>query len=67
MVCIVTLCYHQYCNLLSLKVILGKSVARPAELDQVIAKEIFQCGVDNGFKPLLGGTMCTDDFYEGNL
>ena len=50
---------------LPLKVILGKSVVRPVELDQGTAKEIFQCGVDSGFKPLLGGTMCTDDFYEG--
>ena len=59
--------YHHCSNLLPFKVILGKSVVRPAELDQATAKEIFQCGVDNGFKPLLGGTMCTDDFYEGTF
>jgi len=53
--------------LLPSKVILGKPVVRPAEIDQPTAKEIFQCGVENGFNPLLGGTMCTDDFYEGNV
>lgn len=45
--------------------ILGKPVARPAELDLEVAKEIYECGKDCDFPTMLGGTLCTDDFYEG--
>ena len=45
--------------------ILGKPVARPAELDSTVAEEIYECGKDCDFQPMLGGTLCTDDFYEG--
>ena len=45
--------------------ILGKPVARPAELDLTVAEEIYECGKDCNFQPILGGTLCTDDFYEG--
>lgn len=46
--------------------ILGKPVARPAELDLTVAEEIYECGKDCDFQPMLGGTLCTDDFYEGS-
>ena len=45
--------------------ILGKPVVRPAELDLQLAEEIYVCGEDCDFQPVLGGTFCTDDFYEG--
>ena len=51
--------------LFSLQVILGKVVSRESTLDQDIAKAILSCQNDNSFKTVLGGTMCTDDFYEG--
>lgn len=40
-------------------------MARPAELDPIIAEEIRECGKDCDFQTMLGGTLCTDDFYEG--
>ena len=40
-------------------------MARPAELDLKVAEEIYECGKDCDFQPMLGGTLCTDDFYEG--
>lgn len=47
------------------QMILGKPVARPAELDSQVAEEIYECGKECDFQPMLGGTLCTDDFYEG--
>ena len=47
------------------QMILGKPVARPAELDLKVAEEIYECGRDCDFPTMLGGTLCTDDFYEG--
>ena len=49
-----------------LQVILGKVVSHDSILDQDIARAILSCQNDNSFKTVLGGTMCTDDFYEGN-
>ena len=48
-----------------IQIILGKAIARPAELDLKVAEEIYECGKDCDFQPMLGGTLCTDDFYEG--
>ena len=45
--------------------VLGKAVARPAELDLKVAEEIYECSKDCSFPTMLGGTLCTDDFYEG--
>lgn len=50
---------------LFIQMILGKPVARPAELDLEVAKEIYECSRDCDFPTMLGGTLCTDDFYEG--
>ena len=36
-------------------------------MDQEIAKAIFSCQDDSSFKTVLGGTLCTDDFYESKI
>ena len=52
-------------NLFSLQVILGKTITRPAILDQELAESLLATQTDNTFNTSLGTTMCTDDFYEG--
>ncbi|XP_071326467.1 uridine phosphorylase 1-like [Trachinotus anak] len=48
------------------QVILGKTVARDTDLDQSLAEELLQCGKElNQFETVIGNTMCTLDFYEG--
>ena len=47
------------------QVILGRTVSRPSTLDEGLAQSILSCQDDSAFKTLIGGTMCTDDFYEG--
>ena len=49
------------------QVILGESVLRSTEMDQELAAEIASCQDNHSFSTVLGGTMCTDDFYEGLL
>jgi len=46
-------------------VILGKKVVRPCVFDQHLVESILSCQNDTSFQTVLGGTMCTDDFYEG--
>ena len=46
---------------------MGKTVCRPAKMDQILAKEFLECQKDTSFDTVLGTTMCTDDFYEGLL
>jgi len=48
-------------------VILGKVVSRPAKLCQSLARSIAGCGdkEDDVFQTVLGKTISTDDFYEG--
>lgn len=53
------------CSLIQM--VLGKAVTRPAVLDSKVAEEIYECGKDCDFLTMLGGTLCTDDFYEGLL
>ncbi|XP_064644406.1 uridine phosphorylase 1-like [Lineus longissimus] len=46
--------------------VLGKQVLRDADLDMVLAEEVLSCsGQEDDFKTILGKTMCTLDFYEG--
>jgi uridine phosphorylase len=46
--------------------ILGKVVSRPSVLDRDLAKELASMGqAEDDFDVLLGKTMCTLDFYEG--
>ncbi|XP_028986397.1 uridine phosphorylase 1 [Betta splendens] len=48
------------------QVILGKTVVRNTDLDQSLAGELLQCSQElNRFKTVIGNTMCTLDFYEG--
>ena len=48
-----------------LQVVLGQKVARPCVFDQQLLQSILDCQNDDSFLTRLGGTMCTDDFYEG--
>ena len=47
------------------QVICGKVVSRSTEMDKELASEIVSSQDSNGFLTVEGGTMCTDDFYEG--
>ncbi|TDH11887.1 hypothetical protein EPR50_G00065390, partial [Perca flavescens] len=48
------------------QVILGKTVVRNTDLDQSLAEELLQCSKElNQFDTVIGNTMCTLDFYEG--
>ncbi|NWI30661.1 UPP1 phosphorylase, partial [Sula dactylatra] len=48
------------------QVILGKTVARNTNLDEQLAKELMECSKEiNQFNTVIGNTMCTLDFYEG--
>ncbi|XP_033497169.1 uridine phosphorylase 1-like [Epinephelus lanceolatus] len=48
------------------QVILGKTVVHDTDLDQCLAEELLQCGKElNQFETVIGNTMCTLDFYEG--
>ncbi|CAD7084499.1 unnamed protein product [Hermetia illucens] len=47
-------------------IILGKRVERPATFDQALAQKIQECALPaDNFKIVLGKTIGTDDFYEG--
>lgn len=49
------------------QVILGKVVVRNTDLDQSLADELLQCSEElNQFQTVIGNTMCTMDFYEGD-
>uniref|UniRef100_UPI00358F136A uridine phosphorylase 1-like isoform X1 n=2 Tax=Myxine glutinosa TaxID=7769 RepID=UPI00358F136A len=47
--------------------ILGHLVSRPTQLDQTFAQELLECskGFAEDFTTILGDTLCTNDFYEG--
>ncbi|XP_009991438.1 PREDICTED: uridine phosphorylase 1 isoform X2 [Tauraco erythrolophus] len=48
------------------QVVLGKTVIRSTNLDEQLAKELMQCSKEiNQFNTVIGNTMCTLDFYEG--
>lgn len=48
------------------QIILGKTVVRNTDLDEGLAEELFQCGAElDEFETVIGNTMCTLDFYEG--
>lgn len=49
-----------------LQPILGKIVRRPAKLDKQLAKDLLAlASPDDPYDTILGKTMCTSDFYEG--
>ena len=46
--------------------ILGKKVQRPATVQPELLEELQGCSEEtDDFKTVIGTTMCTDDFYEG--
>nr|KAF6320304.1 uridine phosphorylase 1 [Myotis myotis] len=48
------------------QLVLGKRVVRGTDLDAGLAQELLQCSADLGeFPTVMGNTMCTLDFYEG--
>lgn len=48
------------------QVVLGKRVVRSTHLDEPLMEELAQCSADLGeFPTVVGNTMCTLDFYEG--
>ncbi|MBN3273755.1 UPP1 phosphorylase, partial [Polyodon spathula] len=48
------------------QVILGKTVIRSTDLDEELAQQLLQCSQEiDEFKTVIGNTMCTTDFYEG--
>lgn len=49
------------------QVVLGDVVVRSTQLDKDLAEELLACSRDIlDFPTLIGHTMCTYDFYEGN-
>ncbi|KAM8975584.1 uridine phosphorylase 1-like [Pelodytes ibericus] len=48
------------------QIVLGKTVVRNTQLDANLALELAQCSKElNEFNTVIGDTMCTLDFYEG--
>lgn len=48
------------------QVVLGERVVRRTDLDEPLARELSRCAADLGtFPAVVGNTMCTLDFYEG--
>ncbi|XP_018596111.1 uridine phosphorylase 1 isoform X2 [Scleropages formosus] len=48
------------------QIILGKKVLRSTDLDEKLSEELLQCSKKlNEFDTVIGNTMCTLDFYEG--
>ncbi|KAF5899665.1 uridine phosphorylase 2, partial [Clarias magur] len=48
------------------QVVLGKVITRSTELDKDMAEELLQCSTElHDFPSIIGNTMCTHDFYEG--
>lgn len=48
------------------QVVLGKVITRSTELDEGVSQELLQCSSElRNFPSVIGNTMCTHDFYEG--
>lgn len=48
------------------QIVLGKRVVRSTNLDAQLVQELMQCASDlDEFPTVVGNTMCTLDFYEG--
>ena len=46
---------------------LGRKIIRPTKLDNELARQIQASNTETEYEAVLGGTMSTDDFYEGLL
>lgn len=52
--------------LLTLQIVLGKNIQRPAKLDKRLARELKALSdPEDPYDTVMGKTMCTYDFYEG--
>lgn len=50
------------------QIVLGKRVVRNTDMDEQLVQELMQCSTDlNEFTTVVGNTMCTLDFYEGEM
>ncbi|XP_008586025.1 PREDICTED: uridine phosphorylase 1 isoform X2 [Galeopterus variegatus] len=48
------------------QIVLGKRVVRSTDLDKQLVQKLLQCSTDlSEFTTVVGNTMCTLDFYEG--
>ncbi|XP_034041911.1 LOW QUALITY PROTEIN: uridine phosphorylase 2-like [Thalassophryne amazonica] len=48
------------------QVVLGKVITRSTELDEGVASDLLQCSSElQNIPSVIGNTMCTHDFYEG--
>ena len=55
-------------NLVPPQIILGKVVSRPAKLDPRVARKLVAAGEGKDeYETVLGKTISTDDFYEGQV
>ncbi|XP_061443433.1 uridine phosphorylase 1, partial [Rhineura floridana] len=50
------------------QVVLGKPIYRSTDLDEKLAEDLMECAKElDQFKTVFANTMCTVDFYEGNV
>ena len=49
----------------AVQVVLGERKTRPSVMDQELVQSVLASQADTSFKTIAGGTMCTDDFFEG--
>ena len=55
-------------NFVPPQIILGKVVSRPAKLDPRVARKLVAAGEGKDeYETVLGKTISTDDFYEGQV
>ena len=55
-------------NFVPAQIILGKVVSRPAKLDPRVARKLVAAGEGKDeYETVLGKTISTDDFYEGQV
>lgn len=60
-----TIVVQNMCVCSFLQVVLGERKIRPSLMNQELAQSILAAQNDTSYKTILGGTMCTDDFFEG--
>ena len=52
---------------LLIQIVLGKVVQKDAKLDQALVQDLLRLGKDFPFHTVSGKTVCTNDFYEGDV
>ena len=62
------LCHHIFVCICTSQIILGNVVSRPAKLDPRVARKLVAAGEGKDeYLTVLGKTISTDDFYEGQV